>query len=156
MALRTYSIVFQNISVAAVQDLLSLYCGASMGVELHGINIGQVTGITQQNLNISVVRLPATVTSGAGGGAVTPRRANPNDAAATATARRNDTTQATSTGTVEVLYADVLNTLNGMMFFWPPDDRPKAGLSQALILRLDTAPTAAMSVSGSLLFGELL
>lgn len=156
MGLRTYSAVFQNIGVTAVQDLLALYAGASMGMELHGLTLGQVTGITQQNLNVSVTRVPATVTSGSVGAAVTPRRSNPNDVAATVTARRNDTTRATSSGTIETLYADVFNTLNGLVFFWPPDDRPKAGLNQALILGLDGAPSSSLNMSGTLVFGELL
>lgn len=153
---RAYSIVFQNIAVTAVQDLLSLLSTSGMAIELHGFVIGQITNASQQNLNISVKRLPVTATVGSGGAAVTPRKALSGDAAATATARRNDTSQMTTSGTVEVLHADVFNTLNGISHWWPPEDRPVISVSQGVSLSLDTAPLASMSVSGSLYFAELL
>lgn len=151
---RPYSVSFQNVSVAAVQDLLAVYNGASMATELHGIVIGQITGTTVANLNISVKRLPATITAGSAGAVANVRAMGRGDAAATATARRNDTTQASTTGTALVLHADVFNTVNGYQFFWPPLDMPIAGLSEALILSLDSAPAAAMTMSGSLYFAE--
>ncbi len=152
--LRTYSIQFNNASVSAVQDLLSIYCGASMACELHGIVLGQITGVTVQNLRISVKRLPATVTAGSVGNSVTPQKLDRGDAAATATARANDTTQASTSGTAAVIHSDVFNTVNGYQFFWPPEDRPSAGLSEALILSLDTAPSSAMTMSGTVYFAE--
>ncbi len=154
--LRTYSVRFAAVSVAAVQDLLAVYCGASMGIELHGITIGQITGTTVQNLAVSVKRLPATVTAGTGGSAVTPRRAEVNDATATATARANDTAQATTSGTAETLLSDVFNIVNGYQFFWPPEDRPSFTLSQAAVLSLDTAPSSSVTMSGTLIFAERL
>lgn len=152
---RTYSVSFAGVSVSAVQDLIAVYCGASMGIELHGIVIGQITGVSVQNLRISVKRLPATVTAGSGGAAPTPQKMGRGDAAATATAHVNDTTQATTSGTAAVLHADVFNTINGYQFFWPPNDQPTFGLSEAAILSLDTAPTG-MTMSGTLIFAELL
>lgn len=152
---RTYSVQFSNISVAAVQDLIGLYCGANMACELHGIVIGQITGTTVQNLRISVKRLPATVTSGAVGAAATPQKLMRGDAAATATARTNDTTQATTSGTAAVLHSDVFNTVNGYQFFWPPQDMPTFGPAEAAILSLDGAPSSALTMSGTLIFGEL-
>lgn len=153
---RSYSVAFANITVAAVQDLIAVYCGASMAVELHGVNIGQITGTTVQNLRISVKRLPATVTSGSAGAAGTVQKMGRNDAAATATARINDTTQATTNGTAAVLHADVFNTINGYQFFWAPADAPTFGLSEACVLSLDTAPSSSMVMSGTLYFAELI
>lgn len=154
--LRTYSVRFAAVSVAAVQDLIGIYCGASMGIELHGVTIGQITNTTVQNLAVSIKRLPATVTAGTGGGAGTVRKIDNGDAAATATARINDTTQATTSSTAEILLSDVYNTVNGYQFFFPPEDRPSFGLSQACILSLDTAPSAGMTMSGTLIFAERL
>ncbi len=157
MGKRSYSIEFHNISVNVVQDLLAIYCGASMGVELHGMVIGQITGVSVQNLQISVKRLPATVTSGSGGASVTPAPLSNGDASATATARRNDTTQATTSGTAKTLHSDTFNTVNGYQFFFPPNDIPDAGLSQALVLSLDSAPASGpFFMSGTLYFAEKL
>jgi hypothetical protein len=152
---RSYSVQFSNISVSAVQDLIALICGASMSIELHGVVIGQITGTSVQNLRISVKRMPATVTNGSGGSAPTPQKLLRGDAAATVTARANDTVQATTSGTAIVLHSDVFNTVNGYQFFWPPQDIPTFGLSEACVLSLDTAPTSTMNMSGTLYFGEL-
>lgn len=153
---RAYSIQFSNVTVAAIQDLIALYCGASMAAELHGVVIGQITGTTVQNLRISVKRLAATVTAGSGGSAPTPQKLMRGDAAATATARANDTVQATSSGSTAVLHSDVFNVVNGYQFFWPPLDAPTIGLSEAAVLSLDGAPSGALVMSGTLYFAELL
>lgn len=152
---RVYSVQFNGVSVSALQDLIALYCGASMICELHGLVIGQITGTTIQNLPITVSRLPATVTPGSGGSAPTPQKSMRGDVAATATARANDTTPATTSGTASVLLADVFNTINGYQFFWPPDDRPIIGLSEAAVVKLTAGPSSALVMSGTLYFAEL-
>jgi len=153
---RGYTVQFSNISVAAVQDLIGLYCGAAMAVELHGFELGQITATTVAGLRVSVKRVPATVTPGSGGSSATPRKSLSGDAAATVTARTNDTTQATSSGTIETLHADIFNVLNGVSFFWPPNDIPVIGIGQAAVVSLDTAPGSAMTMSGTLYFAEIL
>jgi hypothetical protein len=151
---RPYSVQFNNVSVAALQDLIAVYCGANMAIELHGIDIGQITGTTVQNLRVSVKRLAATVVSGSVGAAATPQKMMRGDVAATATARVNDTTQATG-GASATLHSDVFNTVNGCQFMWAPDDRPTFGPSEACILSLDQSPTSPLTMSGTLNFAEL-
>lgn len=153
---RPYSVQFANVAVSAVQDLIALYSGASMACELHGVVIGQITGTSVSNLRVSVNRLPATVTPGTAGSAATPQKINRGDGAAVATARVNDTSQATTSGTKAALHSDVFNTVNGYQFFWPPADIPTIGPSEAAVLSLDTAPGSAMTMSGTLYFAELL
>lgn len=153
---RVYSIQFNNVAVAAVQDLIALYCGASMACELHGLVIGQISGTTVANLRLSVKRLPATVTAGSGGNTATPRKAMSGDGAAVATARINDTTQATTSGTSATLLSDVFNTVNGYQFFWPPDDRPTFAPNEAAVFSLDQAPAGSLTMSGTLIFAELI
>lgn len=152
--LRAYSVEFAGVSVSAVQDLLAVYCGSSMAIECQGFVIGQITGTTIQNLKISLKRLPATVTAGSGGTTPTPQKLERGDAAATATAHANDTTQATTSGTAAVLHADVFNTINGYQFFFPPALVPDFGLSEACVLSLDTAPGSALTMNGTLYFAE--
>lgn len=152
--MRTYTVKFANVTISAVQDLISAYSGASMAVELHGLVLGQITGTTVQELQISVKRLPATVTPGTVGSAPTPQKTQRNDAAATFTSRVNDTTPAATSGTPAILHSDVWNLVNGYQFFWPKDDRPDAGLSEALIVSLDSAPSGAIVCSGTAYFGE--
>ncbi len=79
----------------------------------------------------------------------------PGDAAATATGRVNDTTQASSSGTAVDLFATAWNTINGLLWVPPNPQRPPViGLSGAFIVSLDTAPSSLVS-SGSILFEEL-
>jgi hypothetical protein len=150
---RSYSVSFSGVSVAAVQDLISLLTGAAMAAELHGFELGQITGTTSQNLRFTVKRFTGP-TVGSGGSAPTPIKMLTGDAAAVSTARANDTVQMTGTGTV--LHSDVFATLNGVSFFWPPNDMPVIGLSQGLSLSLDAAPASALIMSGTLYFRELL
>lgn len=150
---RTYTVRFAGVSVAAVQDLLSLLTGAAMALELHGFELGQITATTSQNLNISVNRFTSP-TVGSGGSAPTPIKALTGDAAATSTARANDTV--VMTGTKTVLHSDVFATLNGISWFWPPEDRPVIGLNQGVVLSLDTAPSTGLVMSGTLYFREIL
>lgn len=154
---RTYAVSFSGVSVAAIQDLIAVYCGASMAIELHGLVIGQITGTTVQNLRISLKRLAAAVTSGSGGAAASPVKMTRGDTGATVTARTNDTVQATSASSSVNLLSDVFNIVNGYQFFFPPNDMPTIGLSEAAVLSLDSAPTpSALLISGTLYFAEIL
>jgi hypothetical protein len=124
---RTYAVSFSGSRSAAIQDLIAVYCGSQMAVEVHGITIGQITGTTVQNLKITLKRLAAAVTSGSGGATASPRKMVRGDAGATVTARINDTTQATSATSSDTLLSDVFNIVNGYQFFFPPNDIPTVG-----------------------------
>jgi len=152
---RVYRAVFQNIAVTAVQDLISLTATAGMVFCVHEVWVGQITQTTVANLNMSLKILPATVTAGSGGAAVTPSAMLRGDAASTVTSRRNDTTQATTSGTAIVARADVINPINGYQYLPPVEDRPVIKLSEAFVVSLDTAPGASMNVSGGIVFEEL-
>lgn len=152
---RTYNIVFRGVSITAVQDLCAAYAGANMAIEVISLTLGQVSLQTVENLQISIKRLTATVTAGSGGGAFTPSRDNDSDAAATFTARINDTTQATTSGSTAYLHVDTWNEVNGYQWIWPERARPSCSLSEALIFSLDSAPTATRTVSGSIKIREI-
>lgn len=153
--MRVYSVEFANVAVSAVQDLLTVFTGAGKAVKLHSLVIGQITGATVANLQVSLKRLPATVTAGSGGTTPIPQPANPGDAAPTVTAAANNTTRSTTSGTAATLVADVFNTINGYLWMPPPEDRPVIGLASAAVVSLDSAPSAAMTMSGTLVFEEL-
>jgi hypothetical protein len=151
---RVYTVGFAGVTVSAVQDLLGVYAGASMAVELHSFSLGQITQTTIGGVRLRLRRLAATVTQGVGGTAPTPALTMPGDAAATATARTNDTTQATTSGTASSI-PDVWNLLNGYLWLPPIDDRPIIKPSEAFIVSLDTAPASGLVCSGNLTFAEL-
>jgi hypothetical protein len=150
---RTYTVSFRGVSVSAVQDLIAVYAGAQMAVELVSLTLGEINLTTVEILPISVKRIAATVAAGTGGGAATPARDTTTDSAATFTARINDTTQAA--GTTVYVHADVWNEVNGYQWIWPEKARPSCSLNEALIFSLDTAPVAARTCSGSVKVREL-
>jgi hypothetical protein len=151
---REYSIEFDGVAVSAVQDLLAVYAGASMAFEVHSITLGQISASAVGNLRITLKRMRATVVTGTGGSAPTVQKLNDGDAAATVTARANDTGQATATTSAK-LHADVYNVVNGYQWIFPPDDRPVIGPSQAVVFSLDTAPGGSETMSGTMVIGEL-
>jgi hypothetical protein len=153
---RIYTVSIDRVAVAAAQDLITLLASSTVPIEIHAVNLGQKTLTAWEAKDITFKRVPATVTI-TGGTAVTPRPMTPNDSASAVTATINNTTLATSTGTIATLLADEFNFLNG--FYWSPagqDDRIIIAPSQAFCLRLGTAPSASMNVSGSVTFAELV
>jgi hypothetical protein len=154
--MRVYTMSFKNVSVSAVQDLMAVYCGASAAVEIHWFQFGQTTATTVGNLRFRLVRLPAAVTAGSVGSAGTINKARSGDAAATATGRVNDTTQATTAGTAVDVLADVYNPINGYQFLPAPEDRPAANPSEAFVVSLDQAPGSGETMSGTTCFAELI
>ena len=152
---RVYTVSIDSVAVAAAQDLFTLLCPATMPIEIHSVNLAQKTLTAWEAKDITFKRVPATVTL-SGGTAVTPRPMVPNDTASAVTATINNATLATSSGTIVTLLADEFNFLNG--FYWSPagqDDRIIIAPSQAFCVRLGTAPSGSMNVSGSVTFAEL-
>ena len=153
---RIYTISFQKISVSAAQDLFNVAATASMAFELHSINLGAEGVTAAEEVTIDISRLTATVTNGTGGAAVTPAPNASSQAGATITARRNDTGRATTNGTTTVLWNDTWQLTNGYVYQWAPEDRLQFGLSQNMIIGLETAPGAAHNVSATITVAELL
>lgn len=150
-----FTIVCDNIAVSAAQDILCAYAAATKKLRCLGFEIGQNGQTTVGNYPLRLRYLPATVTSGAGGAAVTPHNVNPDGVAASFTARRNDTTQATTGGTAVDVVSTQFNAINGNV--WQPptwDAAPKADLSGAITLSLD-AVTGTINVSGTVWFEEI-
>lgn len=152
---RTYNIVFRGVSVSAAQDLCSAIAGASMAIEVVSVTLGQISLTTVEALPISIKRLTATVTNGSGGNSFTPTLDTDTDSAATFTARINDTTIATTSGSTVYLHPDVFNEVNGYQWIFPERARPSCKPSEALIFSLDAAPGSARTMSGSMKVREL-
>jgi hypothetical protein len=152
--MRVYSVSSAAVSVSADQDLVAIYSGAK-AIKIHSVTIGQGTQTAVGNLPITLKRLTATVTSGSGGSAPGPALMNPGDAAATATAHANDTTQATTSGTSSQLAADYYNPINGYLYLPPAEDRPVIGPNSAFIVSLNGAPSATSATSCTVVFEEL-
>lgn len=152
---RLYTMGFQNVSVAAVQDLLAVYAGATRMFGVHSVSLGQITGATVGFSRIRHRFMPATVTSGSGGAAGVVNKTQVGDAAATITGRTNDTTQATTSGTAVDLVDEIWNLVNGYVWYPPIPGRPfVVPLSGAYIISVDSVP-ATMVCSGVITLEEI-
>jgi hypothetical protein len=149
MGHRVYATYFDNVTVAAVQDVFSLRAaGAANGCELHHIMLsaGGVTAAAEIRLRLK--RLPATVTAGSVGTAPTISAVDSGDTkAATAVVRANDTTQATTSGTAAILLAWQWNVLGMFEHLPAPEDRENIQPGEALVLDIPATPASTV-VSG--------
>jgi hypothetical protein len=151
---RVYEIPFNNISVSAVQDLISIQSTSGMAFKVLEVVLGQITVTTVESLQLTFKRFSGAYTIGSVGASVTPAKHNFGDAAATVTARRNDTTQTTG-GTSVTVRADIYNEVNGYQYLAIPDKEIIIAPSQAFVVSLDSAPALARTMSGSVTIEEL-
>jgi len=155
MGQRVYKAYFDNVTITAIQDVFSLKAGAANGVELHQVDLsaGGVTAPAEIRLRLKV--LPATVTAGSTGTAPVMSPADSGDTkAATATVRANDTTQATSSGTVKILQAWQWNVLLPWQYLPAPEDRDIIQASEQITLDIPGTPASTV-ISGSITWREL-
>jgi len=157
---RVYTIQFDNISVAAAQDLFSVAPASGKTVKILGFNIDPVGGVDdvgdaeEENLRLQLIR--GHTTAGSGGASVTPVPNDEIDTAAGATCRRNDTTVA-SAGTAVNCWSGGLNVRAGVPYMLPEKMQPQvtnATASNRIVLRMLSTPADAVLFSGTLWFEE--
>jgi hypothetical protein len=148
-----YSVIFENVSVAAAQDLFEIQPADDKPVVLHAVFVSGCTSETSEQLRFTVKRITTSFASGSGGSAPTPTPLIAADTAAGATAEVNNTTPAT--GTAATLHAEGGNLVNGWSFIPTPEMRPSFKQAEALVVKLEAAPSASTPCSGTLYFEEL-
>lgn len=145
---------FENIAVAATQDMLSLLPATQRPIEICRIRIMQIgtadmVAGQEEALRVALIRGHTTAPSG--GAAVTPALRDTNQATAGATARRNDTTIAAA-GTA-VTWADLsFNVQIGLDEIIPPEYRPRVQNANWFNVRLLAAPADSITMSGTIWF----
>lgn len=153
---RLYSIVFENVTVAAVQDLFALKASATNGLEIRRISVSAGAVTSAAEIRLRLKRLPATVTIGSGGSAPTVQKVSSrlNLSALSTNARVNDTTQATTSGTAQILAVWQWNVLQDFLEVPPTEaERWECDVSEGLIF--DVAATPASTVlSGTIVYKE--
>ncbi len=144
---RIYTVSFQGTitNAGGDSDLLEVLPADDKPVKLRGLLLSQISEVgdaAEEGLRISILRLPATVTSGSGGSSVTPKPMDSADAAAGAACECNNTTVATTSGTPDTLAEIGWNIRNSPLDMWFPDERfaPKAKQGEALCVRMQTTP----------------
>lgn len=132
-------------------DLIEILPADDKPVKLRGFIIGQTSEVgdaAEEGLRLSILRLPATVTSG-NGSSTTPKPMDSADAAAGAACETIGATVATTSGTADTLVELAWNIRGSPYEWWAPDDRfaPKAKQGEGLVVRLQT--TVADDISGT-------
>lgn len=154
---RFYRVVFQGTitNAGGDQDLLTILPADDKPCKLVGWIVGQTSEVAdaaEESLRLTVRHMTATVTNGSGGSAPTPQPNRPGtDLAAGFTARVNDTTVATTSGTSTIVEELAWNIRNTPWERWIPEElRPRALQGEALLVRLETTP--ADDISGTFTF----
>lgn len=153
---RIYAVTFSAVAVSAAQDLFEITPADDKPIEIVGIELGQTSdaGDSLDALaQISIIR--GFTASGSGGSAPTPAPLSPNDAAAGFTAEVNNTTLA-NTGTTTTLHTGAWNVRAGYINWFPEGMRPMASQANTTIVVRQTAPTSAITMSGTLYVRELI
>jgi hypothetical protein len=142
---RIYTVTMQGTVTAAGGDTdwLEVTPADDKPVKLRGMLISQISEVgdsAEEGLRFTVVRLPATFTSGSGGSAPTPVAMDSADAAAGFAAEVNNTTVATTSGTALNVVELGWNERNSPYEMWFPDERfaPKAKQGEGLVVRQQT------------------
>lgn len=133
-------------------DLISIQPADDKPCRLIGWILGQVSEIgdaQEENLRLTVRHMAATFTVGSGGSSVTPVGNRPGTSiAAGFTARCNDTTVATTSGTSTIVEELGWNERNVPWERWIPEEmRPQASQGEALLVRCETTPADDITVA---------
>jgi hypothetical protein len=158
---RAYAVEFHAVAVAAQQDFFYIKPAADKLCVIEACYLSNVGGaadagdVQEELLRVELIRLPATVTVGSGGGSMTPNPLATNDTAAGFTARINDTTVATTSGTALNLHSDGFNVRIPYVWMPPPEHRLIVANAQAIVARLVSTPADSITMSGTMLVREL-
>ena len=152
---RRYRVPFDNVAVTAAQDLVTIFGATGKMCRIIEVAVcASDTALpTSQMLDLRCRYLPATVTTGSGGaaGVITPT--DPGDAAASFTARTNDTSKATTNATATVRLERACHIYAGLDYMFP--DPPPVGPTDAFVFELLSTVSGTVHLSGGLLVEEI-
>ena len=155
---RMYAVTFENVAVAAAQDLFEITPADDKPVALAGLTLDNVGGTAdaadaQEELLRLVVRR-GHATGGSGGTAPTPTPLSAVDVAAGFASEVNNTTIA-STGTTVDTWSGGWNTRVPLREFWPEEFWSYCSqASTSIVVRLLSTPADSFQVSGTLFIVE--
>ena len=152
---RIYTAPFEDVAVTVVQDLFEILLPSDLIVLIHALHITKHDDADSENLSASLRIVPVTVTSGSAGTTVTIEKGDEGDVASSCTIEANNTTVATSTGTVADKWSFGFNMGAGLHYVWTPETRPVFSPGSTHVIRLDTAPAASTQMNGILVFEEI-
>lgn len=152
-----YTAAFGGVSVTAIQDLFELAAAAGVPVEILSIRIGQSSDAGDaeaEMLRVQISRVNPTVTSGSLGTTLTPEQHSAASPAASTVVEANNTTQATSSTTIDPIVEDTFNVQAGWLYMPTPEERILIEGGATVVVELPVAPNDALTMSGSITFME--
>lgn len=155
-----YTVSFAGTVTAAGADadLLELTPADDKPCKLRGWIIGQTSEVgdtAEEGIRISIIRLPATVTSG-NGTSTTGQAVDDLAPAVGFASETNGATVATTSGTAVTLAEMGWNERGSPWEFWFPDDRfcPKVRQASALVVRMQTTLADDISMAATFFVEE--
>lgn len=153
---RFFSVPFSAVAITTAQDLFAVTAGANKPITLVEVVVEQSSDFgdaAAEGLNILIKRGIGN-TAGSAGTTVTPVAHNTGLAAAEATAKTNNTTQASSgSGSLTTIRAEAFNVQGGYQYLPVTDQRPVFLPGQSCVVSL-SAPADSITGSGTLVFAE--
>lgn len=135
-------------------DLLEVLPADDKPTRLLGFALGQISEVAdaaEEGLEIAIIRMAATVTSGSGGSTVTPVPLDSADTAYGGTVECNNATVATTSGASTTMAELGWNIRNSPYEFWfPPGLEPSVKQGEGLFVRCNT--TAADDITIAVTF----
>ena len=113
------------------------------------------TVATSQSVSTRCSFLPATVTNGSGGTTPVAQKLDPGDASPSVTAKANNTTPATTSGTKVTLEESGDHAYNGYRSMWDDKSTPIVGPSESFVLELLSTVSGTVHMSGGVECEEL-
>lgn len=147
---------FSAVAVTAAQDVFEIVASATSRVVIREVRLGQYSDAGDAAAELLAVTMTrGFTTSGSGGGTITPVNVSGTAGAASAgsTVERNNTTQASTSGTL--IYADAWNVQ--APFLWLPSQGDQVFLLEAgqrFVVSI-TAPADSLTMNGTLVFEEI-
>jgi len=145
---RFYTVVMKANSVSIAKDLMTVSAPATSVVVLHQAVLSQDASETSEQLPMQIHR----VGNDGQGTVVTARKTLAGDAAFGGTSNVNLTTDTTEG---DILWRESQNILNGWNYFPTPEMRFTIPPDNEIAIRLDTAPTAALTLTLSAVIEEI-
>lgn len=152
---RRYAVSFEQVAATGPQDLLQINGAAGKILRIISVSVAMAdtSPPTNQQFGLRARFLPATVSGGSGGSTPTPQPYDPGDAAASFTAKANNTSKATTSGTASILLEDACNSFAGYQYMFPAP--PTIGPSEAFVWELLSTPVGSPHLSGTAIVEEM-
>lgn len=151
---RMYTVIYSGTltNAGGDTDLFELVPASTKPIRLRGLILAQTSEVAdaaEEGLRISIIRLPATFTSGSGGGTPTPQPLDETNAAAGFTSECNNTTVATTSGTAATLEEFAWNERISPLERWWPEDAycPQVRNAGGLVVRCQTTAADDLSIA---------